>query len=148
MPKGGYQKPSNPAPVSNPGSLSRRTDGGPAQVTQEMTGAAYGENSDFNEMQSSAPLRATPGAAMLNPKTSLPTGGGSSSAMPVGMFTPTNRPDEPITSGSPFGPGVGPMTSSVKRPNPTMSDSLQMAADLMGDRSLSAAAERFRLMGR
>ena len=148
MPRGGYQKPSNPAPVSNPGSLSRRTDGGPAQVTQKMTGAAYGENSDFNEMQSSAPLRATPGAATLNPKMSSPTQGGSPTSPPVGMFTPTSRPNEPITSGSPFGPGVGPMTTSRKLPNPKMSDSLQMAADLMGDRSLSVAAERFRLMGR
>jgi len=29
MPRGGYRKPGNPAPVSGPGKLSRRTDGGP-----------------------------------------------------------------------------------------------------------------------
>ena len=148
MPRGGYQKPSNPAPVSNPGSLSRRTDGGPAQVTQEMTGAAYGENSDFNEMQSSAPLRATPGAAMLNPKTSSPTGGGSTLPQLPGIFSPTNRPEEPITAGVPFGPGIGPMASPKTSSARLMSDSLQLVADVLGDRGLSQAAEDFRLRGR
>lgn len=148
MPRGGYQKPSNPAPVSNPGSLSRRTDGGPAQTTQKMTGAAYGENSDFNEMQSSAPLRATPGAAMLNPKPSSPTGGGSPLPQLPGIFSPTNRPDEPVTAGAPFGPGVGPMAAPRTSTVRLMSDSLQMVADVLGDRSLGQVAENFRLRGR
>ena len=44
MPRhGGYRTPSNPAPVSGPGSLSQRTDGGPRQVQAEMSGMPYGE---------------------------------------------------------------------------------------------------------
>ena len=70
-------------------------------MTQDMTGLPYGENADFNEMQSSAPLAATPGAAS-NP---LPTQPGGPA--PTGMFTPSQRPDEPVTAGAPFGPGPG-----------------------------------------
>ena len=108
LPRGGYQKPRNPAPVSNPGSMSRRTDGGPAQVVQQMTGLPYGENADFNEMQSSAPLAATPGAAS-NP---LPTQPGGPA--PTALFSPTQRPDEPVTAGAPFGPGPGTQAMTPK----------------------------------
>lgn len=145
MPRGGYQQPSQPAPVSAPGKLSRRTDGGPAQTTQKMTGLAYGENADFNEMQSAAPLRATPGAAMQNPNASSRAGGGSSA--PRGMFTPTERPAEPVTAGAPFGPGAGPMRAP-KRMAPRISDTLAMLADASGDRGLASAAEQMRLKGR
>jgi len=34
MPRGGYRQPNNPAPVSGPGALSQRTDGG---ATEGMT---------------------------------------------------------------------------------------------------------------
>ena len=51
---GGKRTPRNPAPVSGPGKLSRRTDGGPAQVNAQMTGMAYGENKDFMEIQEGA----------------------------------------------------------------------------------------------
>lgn len=101
--RGGYQKPRNPAPVSNPGSLSRRTDGGPAQVTQDMTGLPYGENADFNEMQSSAPLAATPGPAM----NSNPSQAGGGTPSTTGLFSPSQRPEEPVTAGVDFGPGMG-----------------------------------------
>jgi len=145
MPRGGYQKPSQPAPVSAPGKLSRRTDGGPAQTTQKMTGLAYGENADFNEMQSAAPLRATPGAAMQNPNASSRARGGSSA--PREMFTPTTRPMEPVTAGAPFGPGDGPMRTP-RRTVPTISDTLTMLAEASGDRSLATAAEQMRRKGR
>ena len=145
MPRGGYQAPSKPAPVSAPGRLSRRTDGGPAQTTQKISGLPYGENADFNEMQSSAPLRATPGAAMQNPSPSSPAGGGP--LLPPQMFSATQRPDEPVTAGAPFGPGAGPMRPQG-RVAPSMSDTLQLLADASGDQSLAAAAERMRLRGR
>lgn len=104
MPRGGYQQPRNPAPVSAPGRLSRRTDGGPAQTTTPMTGLPYGENKEYNDVQSSAPLSATPGAASTNPDSGMPAGGGRS-AVPI--FSPSARPDEPVTAGVDFGPGPG-----------------------------------------
>lgn len=103
---GGYQKPRNPAPVSLPGRLSRRTDGGPQQTTTRMSGMGYGENADFNEIQSSAPLRATD-AAQTGAARARQRSGRSAPMGPVAtpLMAPTQRPNEPVTAGAPFGPG-------------------------------------------
>lgn len=103
--RGGARTPRNPAPVSGPGQLSRRTDGGPQQTQAQMTGMPYGENQDFQEMQSAAPMSAsrTAGRASGAGKAKAPAG---PTATP--LFGPTQRPDEPITAGAPFGPGEGP----------------------------------------
>lgn len=101
---GGYQKPRNPAPVSMPGRLSRRTDGGPQQTTTDMTGMGYGENADFNEIQSAAPVAATP--PMARPTTRTRRGGQAPMGpVAVPLMAPTQRPNEPVTAGAPFGPG-------------------------------------------
>ena len=113
---GGPRTPSAPAPVSGPGQLARRTDGGPAQTTTPMTGMAYGENADYNDIQSSAPLAATPSVSNMRARNQRPTGP-SVAATP--LFSPTQRPDEPVTAGAPFGPGDGPMASE----NPAQMDS-------------------------
>ena len=42
MAAGGYQQPTNPAPVSGPGALSKRTDGA-GQPAQYMSGLPYGQ---------------------------------------------------------------------------------------------------------
>ena len=103
MPRGGYQRPSNPAPVSGPGALSRRTDGGPTQAARYMAGGKYGEGKQMMQMQQSAPMAAQQsvpaGKANLN-RANLP------SITP--LTAPTERPNEPLTHGMPFGPGGGP----------------------------------------
>lgn len=129
---GGYRRPSSPAPVSGPGRLSRRTDGVPQQTTTEMSGMGYGENADYNDIQSSAPLAATPPAAR-------PSRGRGRQAAPqpqvVPLMSPTMRPTEPITAGASFGPGptVNPveqelMTAAGRRP--TVIDTLSKIAPL------------------
>lgn len=105
MPKGGYRKPANPAPVSGPGKLSRRTDTGPTQSMQQMSAnGVYGERKALAEMQSSAPMQGNP-----TPNIPAPTVSASAPAptrQPVaGLFDPTQRPEEPITAGMPFGDG-------------------------------------------
>jgi hypothetical protein len=100
--RGGYRKPNSPAPVSGPGQLSRRTDGGPQQTTQPMTGMGYGENAEFTEMQSSAPLAAAPSVSNTRARNPRPTGQGAAA---VPLFSPTGFPEEPITAGADFGPG-------------------------------------------
>lgn len=96
MPRGGYQKPRNPAPVSGPGALSRRTDGGPIQGAKEMAGnGKYGERKALEELQTSAPMQGNPVPSMPRPKV-------------TGLFAPTERPDEPVTEGSRVGPGMTP----------------------------------------
>lgn len=96
MARGGYRKPANPAPVSGPGKLSRRTDG--AQPVMEMTGGAYGENKALREMQSGAPM------AQEAPMSMPPI---------TGLFEPTQRPAEPTTAGMPFGPGANSVPNVV-----------------------------------
>lgn len=102
---GGSRTPSSPAPVSGPGRLARRTDGGPQQTHAQMTGMPYGENADFMDVQSSAPLAAARTQVPNTRTGQVPTGQGAA-ATP--LFAPTQRPDEPVTAGAPFGPGDGP----------------------------------------
>jgi hypothetical protein len=103
---GGKRTPSNPAPVSGPGQLSQRTDGGPQQVQADMTGMPYGENAEFNTMQSMAPMSASSSARSPRSSARKASQAGGMSATP--LFSPTQRPDEPVTAGAPFGPGDGP----------------------------------------
>lgn len=105
-PNGGYRRPTNPAPVSGPGQLSQRTDGGPQQVQVNMSGMPYGENAEFNTMQGMAPMSASPTARSPRASARSASAGGGMSATP--LFAPTERPDEPVTAGAPFGPGDGP----------------------------------------
>ena len=93
--QGGYRKPGNPAPVSGPGALSRRTDGRVAE------GFAYGMNKQINEQAAAAPLaKATPMAARsMSVAPQLP---------PVTPLTdPTMNPDESVMSGINMGAGPG-----------------------------------------
>ncbi len=124
---GGKRTPRNPAPVSGPGKLSRRTDGGPQQVNADMTGMDYGDNQDFNDMQASAPMAAS--KPQLPKDTAPARGGGSMPAPTGGLFSPSQRPTEPVTAGASFGPGAssGP---PVKQNRPPLSSVYaRMAAD-------------------
>ncbi len=91
MASGGYQRPANPAPVSGPGALARRTDGVQGEQTvAELPDAQYGEAAAFRESQQQAPLAASQPAT--------PT-------VPFGA--PTQKPGEPVTSGIDLGAGPG-----------------------------------------
>jgi hypothetical protein len=68
-----------------------------------MTGMPYGENAEFNTMQSQAPLSASGQAAARGSRQA------KAQPMPTPLFSPTQRPDEPVTAGAPFGSGPGPM---------------------------------------
>lgn len=139
---GGKRTPRNPAPVSGPGRMSRRTDGGPQQTTVPMTGMGYGENADFNEMQSAAPLAAAPAVSNTRARSTSPTG---QRAAATPLFAPTQRPEEPITAGAPFGPGPGPESMTPMRNRQTLTALLQRVSqqDDSGDAEfLAALAQR------
>lgn len=102
---GGKRTPGRPAPVSGPGQLSQRTDGGPQQVQARMSGMPYGENAEFNTMQAAAPMAAAPSAASPNARFRKADQAGR---QVTPLFAPTARPDEPVTAGVPFGPGDTP----------------------------------------
>lgn len=112
--RGGYRKPRKPAPVSGPGRLSKRTDGGPAQKVRPVTGGAYGENKSLNDLQAAAPMAAG--------DVPSPPSAGASPAPPrepvnvIPFNAPTQNPDEPVTAGNPMGPGVGPEAMGLQDP--------------------------------
>lgn len=88
---GGYRKPANPAPVSGPGSMSQRTDGGPGQPVRDLPNARYGENKDFRADQQGAPMQTQ----------------GPDLSQIVPMGADSTRPEEPVTAGIDSGPGMG-----------------------------------------
>ena len=95
--------PMNPkAGVSGPGKYSVRTD------KLELGSTAYGEGVETQAIKSGAPLaktadtRPTPASAMGQPVTSL--------------YAPTERPDEPVTSGIDSGPGAGSDSLMINQP--------------------------------
>jgi hypothetical protein len=102
MARGGYRQPGNPAPVSGPGALSQRTDGGPGQPVRVPSGGAYGERQSLEQMQQGAPLSASPGGDV-----GAPQGGDVSDGL-VGFDAPTQAPDTPVTAGAAGGEGPGP----------------------------------------
>lgn len=140
MASGGYRAPANPAPVSGPGGLSRRTDG--AQPVMELTNLPYGDAQAFRAQEASALIPQTQQAL------AAPVGGGVPTApMPsvVGLGEPSQFPNEPITAGAPFGAGPG---RPVSRAGFRVTDLLGalMGSDIAGDvADLYLQAERMGL---
>lgn len=105
MARGGARQPSNPAPVSGPGALSRRTDGGPGDQKQPIrvpTGGNYGDATQMLKLQQAAPLAASPGG-----DTAAPAGAGLPLPEITPLNAPTEQPDVPVTDGAALGAGAG-----------------------------------------
>ncbi len=122
--------PNQPAPVSGPGAMSKRTDGGPAdsQPIRDVPGGNYGDRKEMEQIQKGAPMAAAPAP------------GGSGGPMPApsapgGLFEPTARPDEPITSGIATGPGDGPSNQQAQ-----VTEDMQLLATYLPDLRKAAAA--------
>ena len=116
MPRGGYRKPGNPAPVSGPGKLSRRTDGGVGskQAMRDIpSNGQYGYRSDTAAATAGAPLAG--GAVPITP-VNISAQRAKNMATPVIPITaPTQRPGEPVTAGATVGPGYTPETPIPNR---------------------------------
>lgn len=98
---GGYRRPSNPAPVSGPGALSARTDGGAAtQPTMVAPGGEYGSRQEMEAIQGGADMQGAPA--------------GPSAADLVPFGAPTANPNEPVTAGAALGAGVGPQAAGIQ----------------------------------
>lgn len=98
-----YTQPANPAPVSGPGALSQRTDGGAVegmtQPAQAYTGGTYGSNKSTMDQQTSASLAGNPSP--------MPQ-------MDFSLTAPTAYPDEPLSAGANYGEGPGLDTSGIQ----------------------------------
>jgi len=149
---GGSRTPAKPAAVSGPGSLSKRTDGGgPKQVISVAPGQAYGDAKQQHAdealvpMGAATPLPNVPAQQLSNP------GGGAPQQSPAyqgGDFgAPTNRPNEPVTHGSPIGPGGGPEALQLGPGNPGATPSsgqmTQLLASLMATDNTGVFAPLF-----
>jgi hypothetical protein len=95
--------------TSGPGAMSRRTDGGPAskQAQRYISGMPnYGDGQQLMDLQASAPMAktATPSAQPL------PMGEMGQAQQPsvIPIDAPSQRPNEPVTSGAAMGAGPGP----------------------------------------
>lgn len=102
MARGGYRKPTNPASVSGPGALSRRTDGNPTQAAKYMAGGKYGEGQAMLDLQRQAPMAAATNVSTPTAVSNIPV----MKPVPT-LFDKTNNPDIPVTHGAPYGPGAG-----------------------------------------
>jgi hypothetical protein len=74
------------------------------QPAKAMTGGQYGENKDMMELQTSAPMNASP--TMATPSMARPYSAPAGQQI-VPLDAPTQRPNEPVTTGIDAGPGAG-----------------------------------------
>lgn len=105
---GGYREPRNPAPVSGPGALSQRTDGGVPRMTG---GGEYGETADLAALQSGADM-------------------GAQRPRPIPLTADSRRPDEPVTAGAPVGEGIGPTAAGIDMRSVDEQDAAALRAEL------------------
>lgn len=124
---GGYRRPANPAPVSGPGAMARRTDGQPQQTLPD---AAYGEQQTFRDIQSGAPMAGGQPAG---------TGGPPVTPVDTSGVTPLSAgstfPGEPVTAGADAGPGP----SSSVLGGPPADPAMQYSKSLLPTLTIVAA---------
>ena len=97
-------------PVSGPGKFSARTDKAVGNANSTLPNAAYGENQDYQDQKSAAPMAVSPGVPM-----DIGSLMGAMRPDAVGLGEPTSQPDVPVTDGADAGPGAG---SEVLAPQP------------------------------
>lgn len=109
MARGGQRNPKRPAATSGPGNLSQRTDGPngikvpPAQF--------HGQRKQLEDQVQQGGQGAPPPGPDGLPQ--MPADPRLAQLFQTGIVdTPTGRPREPVTAGSPFGPGAGPPSRS------------------------------------
>lgn len=114
----------------------QRTDLNTAQSRVKRMAAknqTYGKATEQMESQRAVPMGAGP------TQVQGPTPGGA-------LFSrPTERPDEPITAGAPFGDGMGPMAAGVPMYNPRESaiEEIRMIADMEQNEDLQNLLSRW-----
>ena len=108
------------AGAAGPGKFSKRTD-------MRLPSAAYGEGVETQAIQSGAPLAKTPDVRGAT-NTAVRQAAAQTPVTP--LFAPSQRPDEPITTGIAMGPGAGPEVLGINNNIDTEQDKARMAAYL------------------
>ena len=121
---------------SGPGALSQRTD---KQPQQALPDAQYGENRDYQELQSAAPMAADPGAIAGGFSAMF----GNPAQNVVGLGEPSQQPNVPVTDGAATGPGAGTEAlGSSQNPDDARNRSYMIALELMANMPGSSDAAR------
>ena len=115
--------------VSGPGPFAKRTD-------LSYQSPAYGEGAAYNAAKSGAPLATAPKSPMLS---QAPKVAGGAPAAGIGLYDPTQRPDEPITHGVPVGAGAGPEALMMNQSQDTPEEKARLLSYLP---ALEAAAQQ------
>jgi hypothetical protein len=90
--------------VSGPGRFARRTD-------LQYSPDTYGAGVEMAAQKAGAPLATAPKSPMLSKAPQVP------SESVAGLYDPTQRPDEPVTSGIDRGAGVGSDALMMRQPD-------------------------------
>ena len=117
------------AGASGPGKFSKRTD-------MNLGSIAYGEGVETQAIKGGAPLAQTPdvrGARASDVRA-------AAAQQPVTpLFAPSQRPDEPITTGIPMGPGAGPEILGINNDIDTLEDKERMISYLPALETIAAS---------
>jgi hypothetical protein len=102
--------------VSGPGPYAKRTD-------LEVQSTGYGDKVAYDANKAGAPLARAQKSPLLS---EAPVAGAPAPApqQAVGLFDPTQRPDEPITAGIDLGAGPGSSALGATRVQARLSDTL------------------------
>jgi hypothetical protein len=84
--------------VSGPGQFAKRTD---LQTQSDY----YGQGVELDALKKGAPLAKSPD---VRGATNTAVRQAAAQAAPTSLYAPTQRPEEPITTGIAMGPGAGP----------------------------------------
>ena len=111
--------------VSGPGKFAKRTD-------LEYQSQSYGDGVAYDAAKSGTPLARAPKSPMLSEAPQVPITSG------VGLYDPTQRPDEPITAG--IGMGAGPGSDALMM-NQMRADDKDIVAKYLPSLSAMASAQ-------
>ncbi len=108
------------AGAAGPGKFSVRTDG------LSLPSSGYGEGVDTAAIKAGAPMAKTPD---VRGATNTQVRQAAAGAQVTPLYAPTERPDEPITTGVGIGPGAGPEALGMM--NQRSEDDTQFRAQIM-----------------
>jgi hypothetical protein len=106
------------------GKTNNRTDLNLPNV--EAEGQQYGKATDQRNAQRAVPMAASPGPSAPEAPISNQVQTPFQEPGSLPYMHPTNRPDEPVTAGMDFGPGIG--SEALAAPLPTLADNLAQYA--------------------
>lgn len=101
--------------VSGPGKFAKRTD-------LDYQSTAYGDGVAYDANKSAAPLERAPKSPLLSEAPQVAAG--EPMQPPVGLYAPTQNPNEPITSGIDRGEGPGSNALAMAKAGVKTSDTL------------------------